>query len=177
MMELQLRYPQCPIKGVVLYNLESYKDERGHLTEVWRTDENEFGNENNLKPPTMCYISQTLSGVARGPHEHERQTDRFAFIDGIFDLYLWENREGNDHYNERFIYSVGADSPMLVEIPPGVVHAYKNVGPDSAFVLNLPNKLYGGLLKMDEVDEIRWEKELRNAMQTFKLKDNDDART
>ena len=29
--------------------------------------------------PAMAYVSETLPGVARGPHEHVDQTDSFAF--------------------------------------------------------------------------------------------------
>jgi dTDP-4-dehydrorhamnose 3,5-epimerase len=42
-------------------------------------------------------------------------------------------------------------------VPPGVVHAYRNVGDDDAFVLNFPDRLYAGKNKAEPVDEIRHE--------------------
>jgi dTDP-4-dehydrorhamnose 3,5-epimerase len=51
----------------------------------------------------------------------------------------------------------GKDNPVLVIVPPGVVHAYKNVGEADAFVLNFPNQLYAGWGKKEPVDEIRHE--------------------
>ena len=42
-------------------------------------------------------------------------------------------------------------------VPPGVVHAYRNVGSSDAFVLNFPDKLYAGWGKKEPVDEIRHE--------------------
>ena len=41
----------------------------------------------------MAYISQTLPGIVRGPHEHNDQTDYFAFIGpSDFELTLWDAR-------------------------------------------------------------------------------------
>ncbi len=103
----------------------------------------------------MSYLSVTHAGVARGPHEHVDQTDGFAFIDGSYRLYLWDNREGGD--KELHTYDLGTDNPVLVLVPPGVVHAYKNIGDRDAFVLNFPNQLYAGKGKKEPVDEIRHE--------------------
>ena len=54
---------------------------------------------------------------------------------------------------------VGADNPTLVVVPPGVVHGYKCISEVDALCINLPNKLYRGENKSEEVDEIRWEKD------------------
>ncbi|MCA1996551.1 MAG: dTDP-4-dehydrorhamnose 3,5-epimerase, partial [Armatimonadetes bacterium] len=69
--------------------------------------------------------------------------------------HLWENREGNpDRYE---VHAVGEDAPVFVVVPPGVVHAYRNVGDSDAFVLNFPDRLYRGPGKSEPVDEIRHE--------------------
>jgi dTDP-4-dehydrorhamnose 3,5-epimerase len=52
---------------------------------------------------------------------------------------------------------VGENDPVFVTVPPGVVHAYKNVGSDDAFVLNFPDRLYAGVNRAEAVDEIRHE--------------------
>jgi dTDP-4-dehydrorhamnose 3,5-epimerase len=103
----------------------------------------------------MSYLSVTHPGIARGPHEHRQQTDGFAFIDGTYELHLWENRPGMPE--KRITLSVGMANPMLVLVPPGVVHAYKNVGDSDAFVLNFPDTLYAGWGRSEPVDEIRHE--------------------
>ena len=46
---------------------------------------------------------------------------------------------------------------MAAFVPPGVVHAYRNVGKSDAFVLNFPDRLFAGWGKKDPVDEIRYE--------------------
>jgi dTDP-4-dehydrorhamnose 3,5-epimerase len=46
---------------------------------------------------------------------------------------------------------------MLVVIPAGVVHAYKNVGGEPGIVFNCPNRHYKGSGRTGPVDEIRHE--------------------
>jgi dTDP-4-dehydrorhamnose 3,5-epimerase len=46
---------------------------------------------------------------------------------------------------------------MSVLIPPGIVHAYRNVGDKPGVVINCPNQLYRGAGRTDPVDEIRHE--------------------
>jgi dTDP-4-dehydrorhamnose 3,5-epimerase len=140
------------IPGVMIKPLKKFQDQRGWLTELYRDDELPEGFE-----PTMSYLSVTHAGVARGPHEHREQTDGFAFISGAFDLYLWENRPGFGSAVEK--HRVGEENPVFVTVPPGVVHAYKNVGDGDAFVLNFPDRLYAGWGKAEPVDEIRHEDE------------------
>ena len=76
------------IDGVVFRPLSAYRDRRGWLTELYREDELAAALR-----PVMAYVSETLPGVARGPHEHVDQTDYFAFLGpGEFRLYLWDAR-------------------------------------------------------------------------------------
>ncbi|OAI45890.1 hypothetical protein AYO44_02525 [Planctomycetaceae bacterium SCGC AG-212-F19] len=37
---------------------------------------------------------------------------------------------------------MGADKPMLLIIPAGVAHAYRNVGSEEGILFNCPNRLY-----------------------------------
>ena len=54
--------------------------------------------------PEMMYVSQTLPGVARGPHEHVEQTDIFIFMGpGTFKVYLWDSRENSETFGEKMV--------------------------------------------------------------------------
>ena len=79
--------------------------------------------------PVMGYVSSTEPGVVRDPHEHREQSDLEA----------------------------GAEQPKSMIIPPGVVHAYRNIGTTAGWVFNLSNRLYAGEGRKEEVDEIRHE--------------------
>jgi dTDP-4-dehydrorhamnose 3,5-epimerase len=141
------------IDGMIWRPLRKFADGRGWLCELFRRDElpAEF-------LPAMAYLSETLPGVARGPHEHRTQADCFAFLGpSDFRLYLWDNRPGSPTHGIRETVDVGSTNPMLVVIPPGVVHAYRNIGPMPGVVINCPNQLYKGEGRRDPVDEIRHE--------------------
>jgi dTDP-4-dehydrorhamnose 3,5-epimerase len=142
-----------PIEGVVFKPLKQYSDPRGWLVELFRDDE--------LSPndrPRMGYVSETLPGVARGPHEHVDQSDYFLFLGpGDFKLYLWDAREASPTFRRRVAVVVGQSNRQAVLIPPGVVHAYQSIGETPGWVINCPNRLYAGEGRKQPVDEIRHE--------------------
>jgi dTDP-4-dehydrorhamnose 3,5-epimerase len=142
-----------PVDGVIWKPLRKHHDARGWLCELFRHDDlpAEFH-------PVMAYISLTEPGVARGPHEHRDQADCFCFLGpSNFKVYLWDNRPGSPTYRAYQTDVVGADKPMLLIIPRGVVHAYQNVGAEPGWVFNCPNRLYKGAGRKEAVDEIRHE--------------------
>ena len=121
--------------------------------EIFRSDEIPSG-----AMPVMGYVSVTRPGESRGPHEHTHQTDMFCFIGpGVFELWLWDRRPESETCGNKMRTIVGEDNPTLLIVPPGLVHAYRNVGEADAMVLNLPNRLYAGSNRGDPVDEIRHE--------------------
>lgn len=151
-----LKWREGIIDGVVVRKLVKYLDRRGFLCETFRLDELPPGLQ-----PVMSYISYTEPGVSRGPHEHREQTDIFAFIGpGNFMLKLWDKRMDSSTRGCSMIIFAGADNPLLVVIPPGVVHGYKNItAAGRGMVLNFPDRLYMGPQKRGIIDEIRHEDE------------------
>ena len=136
------------MEGLEVRKLNIYEDQRGWLGEIIRED------ETTLKP-LMAYISMTKPGIVRGPHEHTEQTDCFCTI-GSFRLYFWDNRKTSITYKEHKIIDT-SDIPTIAIVPPGIVHAYKNIGSREGFAINLPDRLYKGQGKSAPVDEIRYE--------------------
>ncbi len=86
--EREMVFHEGPIEGLVVRPLTRHEDARGWLIELFRCDE--------LPPelaPVMAYVSQTLPGASRGPHEHRDQTDLFAcFGPGDLELTAWDTR-------------------------------------------------------------------------------------
>ncbi len=145
--------PKVSLPGVLIREIRRFSDERGWLAETFREDE--LPDEYR---PAMSYVSMTLPGVTRGPHEHEDQADLFCFIGpSTFRVYLWDNRPDSPTYGKSARFDAGEDLRLMVVIPKGVVHAYKNVGGKEGIVLNYPNRLYAGHGKKQPVDEIRHE--------------------
>ena len=139
------------IDGVCVIELKRHGDARGWLSELHRSDESDH-------PVAMCYVSLTLPGVARGPHEHLHQSDYFVFIGpGAFRVYLWDSRRKSPTYLHRMRFEAGEHTPCAVLVPPGVVHAYKCTSLAGGMVINLPDRLYKGKGRSEEVDEVRHE--------------------
>ncbi|MGI6374033.1 MAG: dTDP-4-dehydrorhamnose 3,5-epimerase family protein [Patescibacteria group bacterium] len=139
------------IAGVVIKKLKKHSDERGYLMEIFRHDELDLA-------VAMAYLSLTLPGVKRGPHEHVYQSDYFIFPGpGEFKLVLWDRRPESKTKGVKQELLVGETNPCTVLVPPGVVHGYQCVSAVPALSINFPDKLYRGLNKGEEIDEIRWE--------------------
>jgi dTDP-4-dehydrorhamnose 3,5-epimerase len=141
------------IQGVVVRDLQKYVDERGWLAELFRHDELEEEFH-----PQMAYVSQSEPQVQRGPHEHADQADLFYFIGpSSFKIRLWDNRPHSETYRNMMTLFSGEDDPKSVLVPKGVVHVYRNVGHNAGIVLNFPNRLFKGVRRSEEIDEIRYE--------------------
>jgi dTDP-4-dehydrorhamnose 3,5-epimerase len=148
-----MQFHLAPIDGVIWKPLHKHQDPRGWLCELFRHDEvpAEFH-------PAMAYISYSNPGIARGPHEHVDQADFFCFLGpSNFKIYLWDNRPNSPTYRAHQTAVVGAEKPMAVIVPPGVVHAYKNIGSEPGLIFNCPNRLFKGPGRKDAADEIRHE--------------------
>lgn len=147
-----MKFKDGEIEGIEIRDLRFFNDERGWLSELFRKDD----MDESLYP-VMAYVSMTKPGIQRGPHAHKEQTDYFAFYSSTFKLVLWDERTDSPTYGNRMALFLGKENPKCVIIPPGVVHAYKNVGSEDGLVLNFPNRLYAGWGKKEPVDEIRYE--------------------
>lgn len=139
------------IEGVIIKQFNKFEDNRGWVAEVYRRDETSYR-------PAMAYASFSHYNITRGPHEHKKQTDLFCFFGpGDFKMYLWDNRKDSPTFGERAEMVVGESNPASILVPPGVVHGYKCVSLEGAWYVNLPDTLYAGKGKKEEVDEIRHE--------------------
>jgi dTDP-4-dehydrorhamnose 3,5-epimerase len=145
------------LAGVRIELLTRAVDPRGWLAELFRADVLEVAGLGEMQPE-MAYLSMTRPGATRGPHEHLEQTDLFAFAGpSDFEVTLWDNRQGSPTYARREKFVLGACRPATLTVPPGVVHATRNVGKVDGLVVNFPNRLYKGLGRQQPVDEIRYE--------------------
>lgn len=146
------------IEDVVIRELNKCPDKRGWLAECFRSDELP-----KRLLPEMAYVSMTLPGVSRGPHEHFHQTDYFVFFSSNFQIYLWDNREDSPTYRKKMALKAGKTNPAIIIVPPRIVHAYRNIGTNCGLVLNFPNRLYAGKGKQSKVDEVRYENDKNSA--------------
>ena len=124
------------IAGVKTKQLKPIVDERGFLMELLRKDDPlfaEFG---------QAYLTSVNEGVTKAWHYHNEQTDNFVCIYGLIKLVLYDCREDSETAGLVNEFFIGERNPMLVQIPPKVLHGFKGVSAPHALVINLPDKTY-----------------------------------
>lgn len=130
-----------------------HADARGWLVELFRADE-----ISRDQMPVMGYISVTRPGMVRGPHEHLQQTDRFGIVGpGVFLVKMWDRRPDSPTRGAVMSLKAGDDNPVMIVIPPRVIHGYMNISDVDGVVINMADRLYRGPGRKDPVDEIRYE--------------------
>ncbi len=148
-----MEFKRGQIQGLVVRPVRKFVDERGWLAETFRHDEIEKQYQ-----PQMSYVSLSIPNVTRGPHEHFEQSDLFVFLGpGNFKIWCWDNRKSSPTFGYRQVMFGGQDNPLSVLIPPGIVHAYRNISPDYSLVMNFPNRMFMGEGRKSPIDEIRHE--------------------
>lgn len=99
---------------IKIYNLKIHFDERGWLGEILRDDI--LG-----KKVAQVYISYSVKDAIRGGHYHKIKTEWFFVISGEAEIYLKDLDT-----NEENVLKISATNPILLEIPPRVVHKIKS---------------------------------------------------
>ena len=133
------------IDGVCTKNLRIIADERGWLMEMLRCDDEVF------KKFGQIYLSTVYPGVVKGWHYHKIQTDNFIVVKGMAKVVLYDGREDSPTYGEVNEFFMGERNPILLVIPPFVLHGMKGIGSEPAYLINCPTEPY----KYDSPDEYR----------------------
>ena len=133
------------INGVKVRNLRFIPDERGYLMEMLRSDWEEYDKFGQV------YITAVYPGVVKGWHYHKIQTDHFICIHGMAKVVLYDGREGSPTHGEVNEFFMGQQNPMLLKIPPGVMHGFKGISQEMALIVNVPTELYN----YEQPDEYR----------------------
>jgi len=121
---------------MVLKQLKVMSDERGWLMEILRCDEALFERFGQV------YLTTAYPGVVKAWHGHERQVDHVTCIRGMIKVVLWDGREGSSTAGEVNEFFLGEYQPLLIKIPSMVYHGFKAVGPETAYVINVPDRPY-----------------------------------
>jgi len=130
---------------VEVKKLQPNVDERGCLTELLRCDEPMF------KRFGQCYVALNYPGVIRAWHYHKKQDDYFVVVKGVAKVVLYDAREDSPTRGQVREFFLGENNPIMLRIPPGVMHGYKTVGVEPSLLLNFPTEAYNP----DDPDEFR----------------------
>lgn len=124
------------IKDVNTKKLCVIPDERGYLMEILRNDDKFF------KKFGQVYMTTAYPSVVKGWHFHKIQTDYMTCVLGMIKLVLYDARDESPTKGQYQEFFIGERNPMLVSIPPGVLHGFKGIGDKMAIIVNTITEVY-----------------------------------
>jgi len=129
------------ISGVQVKTLTVNRDDRGFLMEILRKDDALFDSFG------QAYVTSVKHGIAKAWHYHINQTDIFVCLSGTALVALADLREDSPTRGAAAEFVLEAPKPeggevLLLRIPPLVLHGFTAREPESALILNLPNRMY-----------------------------------
>ena len=99
----------------------------------------------------QVYLTCCYPGVVKGWHYHRKQTDHFVCVRGTAKVVLYDGREESPTHKEINEFFIGERKQILLKIPPLVMHGFKAIGNEPAYIINCPTELFN----YTEPDEYR----------------------
>ena len=131
------------LQGIIVKQLETFADERGFFTEIFKSSRKEIFQDEIVQ----ANMSITYPGIVRAWHKHERgQVDYFVIIKGAAKICAYDDK--SKELNE--ITSTG-NNLQLVRIPGHYWHGVKSIGSESSDLIYFVNKHYD----LNNPDEVR----------------------
>ena len=124
------------IEGVETKELKIIKDERGFLMEMLRNDEPIFQKFGQV------YLSVCNPGFAKGWHYHKKQTDLFVVVKGNGKIVMYDNRPESRTRGQVNEFIIGENNPVLVTIPPYVIHGMSPADGNPIYLVNCCTEPY-----------------------------------
>ena len=133
------------LEGVRIKKLKIITDERGYLMEMLRLDDPIFEKFGQV------YLTVCNPGYVKGWHYHKKQTDNFVVVKGNAKVVLHDSRKDSRTKSQIQEVFLGENNPILLKIPPYVVHGIASVDNDKVYLINCPTLPYN----YDNPDEHR----------------------
>ncbi|HUZ46432.1 MAG TPA: dTDP-4-dehydrorhamnose 3,5-epimerase family protein [Terriglobia bacterium] len=146
------------IAGVEIEPSIQWPDDRGSFAEIFRFGAPGIARDFLSEDSHQIQVSFTVSypGVIKAIHYHFEQTDLWAPLAGMLQVFLCDLRDGSRNCGCINTLFIGALRPWKVRIPPGVAHGYKVVGVGPAQLLYATNHFYDpgdeGRIPFDDPD-------------------------
>jgi dTDP-4-dehydrorhamnose 3,5-epimerase len=144
--------PNSPdlIEGVLIEPLQVYPDDRGFFCELARLGK---GLASKMVPDNQCQIQVSLTltypGTIKAIHYHSEQTDLWAPVSGMVQVFLYDLRRNSPTFGAINTIFAGRFQPWEILIPPGVAHGYKALGVEPIQLIYFTDRHY------NPADELR----------------------
>ena len=138
------------IQGVQIELLKVYPDDRGFFCELARLGD---GLATKMVPNDQSKIQVSLTltypGTIKAIHYHSEQTDLWAPISGMVQVFLYDLRRHSSTFGSINTIFAGRFQPWEILIPPGVAHGYKALGVEPIQLVYFTDRHY------NPADELR----------------------
>jgi dTDP-4-dehydrorhamnose 3,5-epimerase len=138
------------IEGVQIESLNVYPDDRGFFCELARLGD---GLAAKMVPNDQSKIQVSLTltypGTIKAIHYHSEQTDLWAPISGMVQVFLYDLRRNSSTFGSINTIFAGRFQPWEILIPPGVAHGYKALGVEPIQLVYFTDRHY------NPADELR----------------------
>lgn len=138
------------IDGVRIEGLQVHPDDRGFFTELARLGQ---GLASGMVPDgtrnVQVSFTLTYPGTIKAIHYHAEQTDLWAPVSGMLQIFLYDLRRHSKTFGLINTLYVGRFRPWEILIPPGVGHGYKALGIEPIHLLYFTDRHY------NPADELR----------------------
>ena len=144
--------PNSPdlIEGIRIEPLQIYPDDRGFFCELARLGK---GLAAKMVPDEQRKIQVSLTltypGTIKAIHYHSEQTDLWAPVSGMVQVFLYDLRRNSSTFGAINTIFAGRFQPWEILIPPGVAHGYKALGVDPIQLIYFTDRHY------NPADELR----------------------
>ena len=144
--------PNSPdlIEGILIEPLQIYPDDRGFFCELARLGK---GLASKMVPDEQRKIQVSLTltypGTIKAIHYHSEQTDLWAPVSGMVQVFLYDLRRNSSTFGAINTIFAGRFQPWEILIPPGVAHGYKALGVDPIQLIYFTDRHY------NPADELR----------------------
>jgi dTDP-4-dehydrorhamnose 3,5-epimerase len=123
--------------GVTFRDVPTHVDARGSVCEIF--DERWDWSE---EPLVFVYMFTLRPGQTKGWGMHMEHEDRYFIVAGDMEVVLYDEREGSPTYGLVASVVLTEYRRRLVNIPPGIWHANRNLGDKDVIVVNCPTTPY-----------------------------------
>lgn len=132
------------IEGVQIEGLKVHPDDRGFFIELARLGSNGIAARMRTEQGGQVQISTTAAypGSIKAIHYHYEQTDLWAAIGGMLQVFLYDLRRKSKTFGAINTLYIGQLQPWEILIPPGVGHGYKVLGAQAAQLVYVTDRYY-----------------------------------
>ena len=124
------------LEGVEIKKLKIIVDERGFLMEMLRCNDKIFEKFGQV------YLTVCNPDYVKGWHYHKKQTDNFVVVKGNAKVVLYDMRKDSKTKSQIQEIFLGENNPILLKIPPYVVHGMASIDNEKVYLINCPTLPY-----------------------------------